>query len=158
MTIPSATSATPYAASVAADSGVVRARKTTLGSEDFMKLLAVQFQSQDPMKPMEDTAFIAQMAQFSSLEQSNSLVKEMGQLRSDQQNIAAAGFLGRIVTVEDADGLPVMGEVSAVESTAAGPALVIDGIKYQLSSVRRVELAPHNYATFPASVDLLPAA
>lgn len=158
MTIPSAPSATNYASSVAADSSVVRPRKTSLGSEDFMKLLAVQFQSQDPMKPMEDTAFIAQMAQFSSLEQSNSLVKEMGLLRSDQQNIAAAGFLGRVVTVEDADGLPVMGEVSAVESTAAGPVLVIDGVKYQLTSVRRVELAPHNYATFPAEADLPPAA
>lgn len=158
MTIPSATSATSYAASVAADSGTTRTRKTALGSEDFMKLLAVQFQSQDPMKPMEDTAFIAQMAQFSSLEQSNSLVKEMGLLRSDQQNIAAAGFLGRVVTVEDADGLPVMGEVSAVESTAAGPALVIDGVQYQLSTVRRVELAAHDYATFPTTADLPPAA
>jgi flagellar basal-body rod modification protein FlgD len=146
------------ASSVAATSGTVRARKTALGSEDFMKLLAVQFQQQDPMKPMEDTAFIAQMAQFSSLEQSNSLVKEMGLLRSDQQNIAAAGFLGRKVTVEDADGLPVMGEVSAVESSAAGPALVIDGVKYQLSSVRRVELAAHNYTTFPSMADLPPAA
>jgi flagellar basal-body rod modification protein FlgD len=130
------------ASSVAATQGLVRARKTALGSEDFMKLLAVQFQSQDPMKPMEDTAFIAQMAQFSSLEQSNALVKEMGLLRSDQQNIAAAGFLGRVVTVEDVDGLPVTGEVTAVENTGSGPTLVIDGTQYPLSTVRRVELAP----------------
>lgn len=130
------------ASSIAATQGVVRAKKTSLGSEDFMKLLAVQFQSQDPMKPMEDSAFIAQMAQFSALEQSNSLVREMGLLRSDQQNIAAAGFLGRVVTVDDADGLPVTGQVSAVENTSAGPALVIDGVKYPLNTVRRVELAP----------------
>jgi flagellar basal-body rod modification protein FlgD len=101
------------------------------------------------MKPMEDTAFIAQMAQFSSLEQSNSMVKEMALLRSDQQNIAAAGFLGRTVTVEDKDGLPVMGQVTAVENTAAGPALVIDGAKYQLNSVRRVELTPASLAELP---------
>jgi len=154
MSIPPVGSSNNAASSVAATSGTVRARKTTLGSEDFMKLLAVQFQSQDPMKPMEDTAFIAQMAQFSSLEQSNSLVKEMGLLRSDQQNIAAAGFLGRVVTVEDVDGLPVMGQVSAVESTSAGPALVIDGVKYQLNSVRRVELPANNYTL----ADLPPAA
>ena len=137
------------ASSVAATQGVVRAKKTSLGSEDFMKLLAVQFQSQDPMKPMEDSAFIAQMAQFSALEQSNSLVREMGLLRSDQQNIAAAGFLGRVVTVEDADGLPVMGQVSAVENTTSGPALVIDGVKYPLNAVRRVELAPVTLAELP---------
>ncbi|HWA26038.1 MAG TPA: flagellar hook capping FlgD N-terminal domain-containing protein [Lacunisphaera sp.] len=137
------------ASSVAATQGVVRAHKSTLDSEDFMKLLAVQFQSQDPMKPMEDSAFIAQMAQFSALEQSNSLVKEMGLLRADQQNIAAAGFLGRTVTVEDADGLPVIGQVSAVETTDQGPALVIDGAKYQLSSVLRVELAPVTVQDLP---------
>jgi flagellar basal-body rod modification protein FlgD len=135
--------------SVAATQGLVRERKTALGSEDFMKLLAVQFQSQDPMKPMEDTAFIAQMAQFSSLEQSNNLVKEMGLLRSDQQNIAAAGFLGRTVTVEDANGMPVIGQVSAVETTDKGPALVIDGVKYQLNSVLRVEMTPTPVADLP---------
>jgi flagellar basal-body rod modification protein FlgD len=139
------------ASSVAATQGLVRARKTALGSEDFMKLLAVQFQSQDPMKPMEDTAFIAQMAQFSSLEQSNSLVKEMGLLRSDQQNIAAAGFLGRTVTVTDADGLPVIGQVSAVESTTSGPALVIDGVQYPLNAVQRVEMTPTPAALPPAA-------
>ncbi len=87
----------------------VRTIKKTLGSDDFMKLLAVQFQSQDPMKPMEDTAFIAQMAQFSALDQSSSMVKEMALLRADQQTLTASGMLGRNVTVEDADGLPVTG-------------------------------------------------
>lgn len=131
-------------------------KKGALGSEDFMKLLAVQFQSQDPMKPMEDSAFIAQMAQFSALEQSNSLVKEMGLLRADQQNLSASGMLGRNVTVSDADGLPVTGQVSAVESTANGPVLVIDGNKYALSTVTRVEYTPPPYANTTA--DLPPAA
>ncbi len=154
----SSTAAASVAASVAATSGTAAAKKTALGSDDFMKLLAVQFQSQDPMKPMDDTAFISQMAQFTSLQQSNSLVTEMGQLRADQQTISANGMLGRTVTVEDKDGLPVMGEVSAVENSATGSALVINGVKYPLSSVRRVELTSHNYATFPATTNLPPAA
>ena len=131
-------------------------KKNTLGSEDFMKLLAVQFQSQDPMKPMEDSAFIAQMAQFSALEQSNSLVKEMGLLRADQQNLTASGMLGRTVTVEDADGLPVTGQVSAIENSKEGPVLVIDDVKYPLSSVSRVEYTAPTYSNNPA--DLPPAA
>lgn len=134
----------------------VRNTKKALGSDDFMKLLAVQFQSQDPMKPMEDTAFIAQMAQFSALDQSSSLVKEMALLRSDQQTLTASGMLGRNVTVEDADGLPVTGQVSAVESTLDGPVLIVDGVRYSLSSVQRVEYTAPVYPSTTA--DLPPAA
>jgi len=39
-----------------------------LGQDAFLQLLVTQLQSQDPLKPMEDTAFIAQLAQFASLE------------------------------------------------------------------------------------------
>lgn len=128
-----------------------RKPKQQLGSDDFMKLLAVQFQSQDPMKPMEDTAFIAQMAQFSSLQNSTDLNKEMALLRADQQNLAANGMLGRTVTASDEDGNPVIGQVSAVLSTNDGPALVIDGKQYALSTVTRIE-------NTPAIADLPPAA
>ena len=147
-----ATTSTNTAASVAAYTTTnTRAPKQQLGSEDFMKLLAVQFQSQDPMKPMEDTAFIAQMAQFSALQNSTDLTKQMGLLRSDQQNLAANGMLGRTVTATDADGKPVIGQVSAVVSTDQGPALLVNGQQYPLSTVTRIE-------NTPAAADLPPAA
>ena len=116
-------------------------KKTALGSEDFMKLLAVQFQQQDPMKPMEDTAFISQMAQFSSLQTSNTTATQIALLRADQQNASATGMLGRTVTAADSKGNPVTGQVSAVVNTDAGPALVINGQNYSLSTVTRVENA-----------------
>jgi flagellar basal-body rod modification protein FlgD len=140
------------AANIASGSTIPRQLKKQLDSDDFMKLLAVQFQSQDPMKPMEDTAFISQMAQFSSLSQSNSLVTQMGLLRADQQNASATGMLGRTVTTTDAKGNIHTGQVSAVVNTDAGPALVIDGKNYSLSTVTRVE------NTAPAPADLPPAA
>jgi flagellar basal-body rod modification protein FlgD len=147
-----ATASTNSAANVVAYGTTnTRKPKQQLGSEDFMKLLAVQFQSQDPMKPMEDTAFIAQMAQFSALQNSTDLNKELALLRADQQNLAANGMLGRTVTVSDADGNPVIGEVSAVVSTDRGPALIINGEEYSLSTVTRIE-------TTPVAADLPPAA
>ena len=71
-TVTSATSAdrTAAADTYTGTSASTRTIKQELGAEDFMQLLAVQMQNQDPMAPMEDTAFIAQMAQFSALEQS----------------------------------------------------------------------------------------
>lgn len=159
MPITATDSSTSSAASNLAWGGTAAARlpkKTALGSEDFMKLLAVQFQSQDPMKPMEDTAFIAQMAQFSALEQSNSLVTQMGLLRADQQNLSAGGMLGRTVTVVGDDGSPVSGQVDAVENSSSGPILVIGDAKYPLSAVQRVEITP---AVSPTpTADLTPAA
>ena len=112
--------------------GPVRAPKKVLDQEDFLKLLAVQFQTQDPMKPMEDTAFIAQMAQFSSLEQAS-------QTRKDQQMMTSTAYLGRNVTVEDGLGHQITGVVTAVDNSGTVPALVINGTNYPLKSVKRVE-------------------
>lgn len=115
------------------------AKKSALDADDFMKLLAVQFQSQDPMNPMEDTAFIAQMAQFTSLEQTNSLLSEITSLRADQQRSMAASYLGHTVTVSDGEGGVITGEVKAIENSEDGPRVVIGDFSYSLYSVLLVE-------------------
>ncbi|MEE9543236.1 MAG: flagellar hook capping FlgD N-terminal domain-containing protein [Thermodesulfobacteriota bacterium] len=73
-----------------------------LGKDDFLKLLAVQLQYQDPLKPMENTEFIAQMAQFSTLEgitnMNVSLQDMSGQVLS-MNNLSTTELIGRKVKV-----------------------------------------------------------
>jgi flagellar basal-body rod modification protein FlgD len=134
MTVPPVTSG-----SATTDSTAIRVPQKMLGQNDFLKLLAAQFQTQDPMKPMEDTAFIAQMAQFSSLEQANTTTGLMTAMRTDQQRATANSYLGRQVTVDAGDGTHSTGMVSAVETTAGEPRLVIGDLTYPLSAVLLVE-------------------
>lgn len=54
---------------------------STLGQDDFLKILIAQLKHQDPMQPMQDRDFIAQMAQFSSVEQMMNMAGEVKQLR-----------------------------------------------------------------------------
>ena len=67
---------------------------------------------------------------------------QVGQLRSDQNILAANGYIGRNVTVNDKDGNPVTGMVTAVDSDpTAGVSLTVNGQSYDLSSLRRIEAA-----------------
>ncbi|HHX17816.1 MAG TPA: flagellar biosynthesis protein FlgD [Clostridium sp.] len=62
-----------------------------LGKDDFLKLLITQLTHQDPMNPVDDKEFIAQMAQFSTLEQ-------MQNMNSDFSQIKAFSMIGKTVT------------------------------------------------------------
>lgn len=134
---------TSRAASTAADEQAPLAnKKQVLGQEDFLKLLAVQFQSQDPMKPMEDTAFIAQMAQFSALDQSSTLVQQMTQLRANQDIVTANSYIGRQVTLDAGNDQLVTGEVTGVDLSDGTPRLIVGDYTYPISSVLLVEPVP----------------
>lgn len=54
-----------------------KSKASNLGKDQFLNILMTQLQNQDPMNPLEDKDFIAQMAQFSSLEQLTNLNKTM---------------------------------------------------------------------------------
>ncbi|PAW67737.1 MAG: hypothetical protein B9S34_04530 [Opitutia bacterium Tous-C1TDCM] len=131
-------SAFSFAAS-SAETAAARTPQKALGQNDFLKLLAVQFQVQDPMKPMEDTAFIAQMAQFSSLEQSSTMAKELAIVRADQQREVANSYLGHRVTVDDGKGGVVSGDVTSIDVSGAAPLLKVGDKSFSLSAVLRVE-------------------
>lgn len=64
------------------------AGKSSLGKDDFLKILIAQLQNQDPLNPMEDREFIAQMASFSSLEQLINMTRMFEQFVTTQTNTA----------------------------------------------------------------------
>jgi flagellar basal-body rod modification protein FlgD len=77
------------------------ASKDVMGKDDFLRLLVTQLQSQDPLNPMDSTAFTAQLAQFSSLEQLqniNTTLGTIGTSQSVQTNSQAVSFIGKTVT------------------------------------------------------------
>ncbi len=79
----------------------------TLDKNDFLQLLVTKLQHQDPLKPMDDQDFIAQLAQFSSLEQMYNIAEgiqtsnqwDFLQMQS-MNNVMAAGFIGREIKAE----------------------------------------------------------
>ena len=64
-----------------------------LGQADFLNLMITQLKNQDPLNPMDNEAFIAQLAQFSQLEASNQLVTLMEQNNSDLQGAKQVGLV-----------------------------------------------------------------
>lgn len=114
--------------------------KQTLGADDFMKILMTQLTAQDPMNPMKDTEFIAQMANFSSLEQMRTLSQSFTTYSNDQKMAAAPSYLGCEVTVKDPALGSITGVVDAITLKDGSPALVIDGKTYEttlITDIRR---------------------
>jgi flagellar basal-body rod modification protein FlgD len=117
---------------------------SALGINDFMKLLATQFQEQDPLKPMDDTAFIAQTAQFTALQQATTLTQQVTQM-------AANDYIGRSVAVNNTQGQTVYGTVSGVDTSGAAPNLIINGAEYPLSSLLGMGVQPPPSTTTPST-------
>lgn len=113
----------------------------TLGKDDFLRLLLIQIQYQDPTNPLDDRAFLAQMAQFSALEQTTNVAKGLAQLgqqlQEGQSRQFALSLLGKRVEVRAADGQAVQGTVEAVNWGQEGPEVVIAGKPYGIEAVTR---------------------
>lgn len=85
-------------------SNVQKAARTptdTLGKDQFLSILVAQLRNQDPMSPMNDTEFIGQMAQFTSVEQLMNMSNELALMR---QNIGtASSLIGKTVSWNEYD-------------------------------------------------------
>ena len=81
-----------------------RAPSPDLGKDEFIKILMTQLQNQDPLNPMEDKDFIAQMATFSQLEQMMNMASSIDTLVQNQlisPVIQYSHMVGKEVSYED---------------------------------------------------------
>lgn len=99
----------------------------TMGKDAFMKILIAQLTNQDPTNPMKDNEFIAQMAQFSSLEQTMNLAKafdKFAEAQNQTQLIQYNQFVGKNVKwhevsdKKDEAGKPIINEGTGIIQSA----------------------------------------
>lgn len=96
-----------------------------MGMEDFLKILLTQLTFQDPLKPMDNQEFMAQMAQFTSLEQTQQLNEKMSTLIANQAALQSVGLIGRTVDISADAGISITGTVTALSLTGESPALTL---------------------------------
>lgn len=108
----------------------------SLGKDDFLKLLIAQLTNQDPTSPMENTEFIAQMAQFSSLEQMTNMNQEFSKLNSMLVSSQAVGTIGKTVDI-DLNGAVVSGTVDAV-TYGSNPQVKVNNMYYDMKKITAV--------------------
>lgn len=112
---------------------IKRLPKNEMGKDDFLRLLATQLRYQDPLKPMEDKEFVAQLAQFSTLEQMNNLNRTF--------SLGIGGnLLGRTLTAIDEEGREVIsGVASSVRIKESKVMIMIGEREVPIEQIRQIE-------------------
>jgi flagellar basal-body rod modification protein FlgD len=144
-------------------------RKTgssTLGKDDFLKILMTQLQNQDPLNPMQDKDFVAQMATFSSLEQMtnmNSTIQKLVDQQQQNQLITYNQFVGKEVTwhkltqADDADPVPVVeqgtGKVASIQFKDNSVTFILeDGTVLEPANISQVNDTANENSVLQASM------
>lgn len=114
-----------------------RQPRTELGKDDFLKLLVAQMRYQDPLKPLENREFIAQLAQFSALEQ----MMNVGQATNLTYGMS---MLGKKVYGTTPQGEPIAGTAMSVRLVDNVPMVKVkpgngDPIEIALRKVTQVD-------------------
>lgn len=120
------------------------APSSSLGLQDFVKVLTTQLTYQDPLKPMDNQEFMAQMAQFTALEQTQQLNERMQQSIENQAALQSIGLIGRTVEFSTASGrssgtvsaLSLQGELPVLSVVPAGGTAASEVSLSQLIAIR----------------------
>lgn len=125
----------------------------------FLKLLVAQLQHQDPLNPMDDTAFVAQLAQFSQLETLNNIYTGMDTViegMGRQENLAASNFLGKYVE-SYGDQVSILEDGTMTEFYYYLPEEIAGGVVNIMNSegeiIRTMKLPPTSAGLWPLKWD-----
>jgi flagellar basal-body rod modification protein FlgD len=114
------------------------ATNQTLGQADFLKLMVAQLSSQDPMNPVSSTDFAAQLAQFSTLQATQSMQTGVASVQSGLAGLEANSLLGATVSLQTLAGQNVTGVVSSIQYQSGTPYIMINNQAYDPSLVTSV--------------------
>ncbi|MCI5829228.1 MAG: flagellar hook assembly protein FlgD [Treponema sp.] len=117
---------------------VVEGRKPSheLGKDDFLKLLITQLSHQDPTKPTDNTQMIAQMAQFSSLEQMTNMNQEFAKMNQMLVSSQGVNTIGKTVDIAIGD-TSTTGVVEAV-TYGQNPQVRVGNMYYDMKQITAV--------------------
>lgn len=96
-----------------------------LDFQSLLKIILTQLTYQDPLKPLDNYQFVSQLAQFSQLQQTQSLNDQITSLLSSQAATQATSLLGKTVDVASNTGSLVSGTVSAVSFSSGTPQITL---------------------------------
>lgn len=107
-----------------------------LDKQAFLKLLVAQMKYQDPMQPTDNTEYVSQLAQFSSLEAMNNVSQSVDLQR-------ATGLIGKVVTASKTDSVTGVatektGTVDFVTQSGSKTYVTIDGDQYELDEISKI--------------------
>lgn len=103
---------------------VASTSNNTINQDDFIKLFLAQLQFQDPLEPVDNREFLAQLAQFSSLEQTRQTSQNTEGLLVMNSSAQALDLLNKTVEIAG-QGAATNGSVIAVKFTSSGPELTV---------------------------------
>lgn len=127
----------------------IRSEKFKLKTEDFIRMMIVQLQNQDPMEPAKNQELLAQMSQIGQLQSATTLQQSLKTMVL-QNNLGAAGnLIGKMVKGLGPTGETVSGVVSSVRVEGDSISLELDN-GHRLPLERVLEIAPNRSATMPA--------
>lgn len=115
--------------------------RNTIDQEGFIKLFLSQLQFQDPLEPVDNREFLAQLAQFSNLEQSRQLSLNSESLLTMTSAGQALTLLNRAVDVQQTEGQSIAGTVKAVQFTTSGPELTVETTAGLLTGIRLPQIS-----------------
>jgi flagellar basal-body rod modification protein FlgD len=111
---------------------------TSVNQADYLKLFMQELTYQDPLKPVDNREFMAQMAQFSLLQEAKSTNESLMQLLEMQSGNQSLALLGKKVLIQDADGEATVTKVSFSENAPPKLSVILKNNEVSQIELRQI--------------------